>query len=220
MRAGSGPGRPSGRRRIRRWVLALAGAAALLAAVRSSVAGIYRVHGDSDAPTILAGDRVVAILAAYDLRLPFTSWRILHRSDPRPGEMVLFRVPEETHVAFKRVVAGPGDTVELRGSRLVLNGREAAYEPLDLEEMAWVPPAGATGVHVEMEDAGSFRHPVTYTPGASPPAGAPPVTVPEDHYFLLGDNRDRSRDSRSFGPLPRSAVLGRLAGDHTAPRRR
>src|SRR5438445_6448997 len=106
----------------RRAGCAIAAAVVALLSVRSSVAGVYRVAGPSDAPTLVWGERVVVNHAAYGLRVPLAGWRVIEWSSPGPGDMVLVKIPGSSSPAFKRVVAVAGDTVELRENRLIVNG--------------------------------------------------------------------------------------------------
>jgi signal peptidase I len=165
---------------------------ALALQVRSSVVAVYRVPNASMAPAVPQGSRVLAAVAAYR-----------HRP-PRAGDVVLFAnpaAPAQTWV--KRVVAVGGQTVELRAGRLWVDGRpvtsEAAGEPGSV--------GGESGVFLA---EGGYR---VFLADRSGEAGtdAEPFTVPEHHVFVLGDNRGASRDSRHFGPVPWTAMRGRVA---------
>jgi signal peptidase I len=197
--------------RARRLTVAAAVIVGLLA-VRSSSVGVYRAVGPSDAPTILWGDLVVVNRAAYDLRVPFSGRCIGHWADPQPGEVVVFQVPSQKRLAFKRVIAGPGQTVELRGARLVVDGKPARYYALRRSPFERVPERNRLGTRIEWEDAGTFAHLVTLAPAIPEPLRGREAEVPAGHYVVLGDNRDHSYDSRSFGPVPRSAILDRVIG--------
>jgi signal peptidase I len=173
---------------------------------------VYAVHGSSDVPTFRDGDFVLAHLSAYDLRLPFTRFCLGHLSDPLPGEVILFEIPGGARSAFKRVVGIPGDRIEIRDSRVIRNGRELRYDPVDRDTFPWASPLDRMGDRVEMESLGRQPHPVTYSRGGSRLARFGPLVVPENAYFVLGDNRDFSEDSRTYGPVPRGSVRGRILG--------
>ena len=91
--------------------------------LRSSLADWNDVPTGSMRPTILEGDRVWVNKLAYDLKVPFTTWHLAQWSDPRPGEIIVFFSPHDGTRLVKRVIAGPGDTVELRGGALTVNGQ-------------------------------------------------------------------------------------------------
>ena len=172
----------------------------------------YTVAGSSDAPTLVLGDLVVVNHLAYGLTVPYTGRTLVPWGAPERGDMVLFHVPNRGYAGFKRVVGVPGDVVEVRESRLLVNGRLLDHEPLDARDFAWMPARNGVGSVIERETApGGYAHAITYTPGASPLRNHGPVRVPAGRYFLLGDHRDNSNDSRTFGPVPRALIRGELA---------
>ena len=185
--------------------LALLGGLAMLPAYLRAVT----VAGPSDAPTLLLGDQLLINLAAYRVDLPYTGIRLWERGGPQRGEMVMFHVPNRSLRGLKRVIGVPGDTVELRENVVVVNGEALAQEPLDRAAFAaWVPDKHKIGSRVARE---SRSYTITYTPGASDLRTRPAVTVPGGQYFLLGDHRDDSNDSRVFGVVDRRHVQGRVA---------
>ena len=172
----------------------------------------YRVAASSMMPTLVKGDKVIVNLVAYDLKIPFTDCRILRWSDPKPGDIVLFSVPnrERGYIGFKRVVAVPGDMIELRDHKLSVNGRRAIYEQLDDRSLRQLPPDAYAQRHFEKEIIGEQSRAIMLTSASEMQSAFGPVAVPSDQYFLLGDNRDNSNDSRIFGPVTRTRILGRL----------
>ncbi len=171
----------------------------------------YTVSGPSEAPTLLLGDRVIVNRAAYDLKLPYSTIRLARVGSPRRGDLVSFLVPNRNTLGLKRVAALPGDTVEMRENRLLINGVPADYEPLPRPDFDWIPSAHGIGTVVAVEKGvGAEGYRVTYTPGRSPLRTFGPVKVPEDCFFLLGDHRDNSNDSRMFGPLARDLISGKV----------
>lgn len=198
--------RPRILRTVRIVALVLGGALFLLLTVRGSLASLHRAHGSSDAPTIADGKMFLVNRIAYDIRLPFLGIPVARRTDPRRGDVVLFAMPGSGSLATKRVVGVAGDVVEVRAGRLVLNGVPATYRP-----------AGSIAFsNVLIEEWGDQSHFVIVTATASP---IDATTVPADHFYLLGDNRERSLDSREFGPVPRSAIHGRVILGKLAPPR-
>src|SRR5688500_9436389 len=103
----------------------------VLCSVRSSIADWNDVPTGSMNPTILEGDRIFVNKLAYDLKVPFTGWRVAEWGGPRRGDIVIFYSPADGVRLVKRVVAVPGDTVQMIDNRLLLNGVPAAYGPLD-----------------------------------------------------------------------------------------
>ena len=95
-----------------------------------SYVSAYTVSGPSEAPTLLLGDRVIVNLAAYDLKLPYSTIRLCATGAPRRGDLVAFLVPNRNTLGLKRVVGLPGDVVEMRENRLIVNGRSAEDLPL------------------------------------------------------------------------------------------
>lgn len=189
--------------------------ASSLAIVLVFLLGSFRsfvIAGASDAPTLLVDDKVIVNRIAYDLFLPFTEIALLSWSDPARGDMVLCKIPgiEDDERSLKRVVGVPGDLVEMRDHRLYINGNELDYLIHDPADFAGVPAVNRLGEVIATERGAGTEHLITYTPGLdSHMASFDPVKVTERHYFLLGDSRDRSMDSRAFGLVPRQSILGR-----------
>jgi signal peptidase I len=180
--------------------------------VKSVLADWNWVPSGSMNPTILEGDMVFVNKAAYDLRLPFTFHRIAEWSKPQRGDIVICFSPEDNIRLVKRVVAGPGDTVELKDDRLYLNGQAMAYTKMadavveDLSENLRKQSLFAT------EDLAGVKHSVMVTPRIPAMRNFGPVKVPDNSYFVMGDNRDNSKDSRYFGFVDRKVIVGKAEG--------
>jgi signal peptidase I len=182
----------------------------LLLLIAPAFVRAYRVHGPSDAPGFLWGDLILVHHTAYGLGIPFTRVHLFDWADPRPGDVVLCDIPGPEHVGFKRVVGVPGDVVAMQDNRLTVNGTPLVYEVRDPGEFSEVAERNQLGQVVERERGLGPDHLITFSPGAGPLATFGPVQVPEDHFFLMGDNRDRSHDSRRFGSLHRDRIHGRV----------
>ena len=175
---------------------------------RTAVADWNPIPSGSMRPTILEGDVVLVNRLAYDLKLPLTDVSLAHLGDPQRGDVVTFSSPRDGMRLIKRVVAVPGDTVELKGQVLFIN-----HEAADYSAATVVPEPVGPGLQVEatrwVEQLAGSRRAVQYfvRPGRAADFG--PVVVPADHYFMLGDNRDNSEDSRFIGFVPRHLVIGR-----------
>ena len=196
--------------------------ARLLTLVTVLLAGIPQyVHaytisqrGVSEVPTILAGDTILVNHAAYAVRLPYSKVQVFRTGVPQRGDMVLVALPTGG-VAPKRVMAIPGDTIEVRDNRLIVNGASVPVIRLNRSAFEWVPAADRLGSVVVNE----LGHWVTYTPGRGAHRNHPPTHIENEEFFLLGDNRDESADSRTWGPLSANRILGKvLAVLATGPR--
>jgi signal peptidase I len=170
----------------------------------------YRVAGPLDAPNYLTGEIVLINLMAYDLKLPYSNLKLLAWAEPQPGDMVLFQIPNEEGLIIKRIAAGPGDVIAMQDNHLMLNDKPLLYQPLPREKFAWVPDENKLGSVVEEERGLSITHWITHTPEAEAQSSFAPVTVPAGHYFILGDNRDHSVDSREFGLVSRDRIKGKV----------
>ncbi|MGA2185632.1 MAG: signal peptidase I [Bryobacteraceae bacterium] len=185
-----------------RILLLLAGALALL----PSYLWAYALTAPSESPTLNIGDRIIVNKALYALRLPYSNVTLFRARSPQRGDMVLVRLPSGRTVAPKRVVGLPEETIELRENRVLVNGRELPVRPLNRVEFNWVNPSNRLGSVVAEEEG----HWISFTPGAGSYRTCPPVTLERGQYFVIGDNRDESADSRIWGPVPESRILGKV----------
>ncbi|MEK7953361.1 signal peptidase I [Luteolibacter soli] len=182
----------------------------VLTPVKSSFADMNWVPTGSMNPTILEGDLVYVDKLAYDLRVPLTYQRIARWKEPAKGDIVVLFSPKDDTRLVKRVVGTPGDVVELRNRRLFLNGKPMDYDSLPAAESAGLNPALASRSVMAEEDLAGAEHAVMAIPGfQGAPTSFGPVTVPAGHYFLMGDNRDNSADSRDFGMVERKRIVGK-----------
>jgi signal peptidase I len=183
------------------WAKPLLIVVAIMAPLRSVVADWNDVPSGSMRPTILVGDRVWINKLAYDLKAPFSTIRLLTWSDPQRGDIIVFNSPADGKRLVKRAVAVPGDVVEMRDDRLFLNGQPASYAALG---------AVASESALVFDEAAAGRtHPVMICPSRPALWSFGPVRVPAGCYFVMGDNRDNSFDSRYFGFVSRERVIGR-----------
>ena len=167
----------------------------------------YKLAGPSDIPTLLLGDKVIVNNAAYGVSLPYSNVRLFRSGFPRRGDLVLLHVlPNLELVFFKRVMGLPGETIEIQENRVVVNGRALPVTDLNPADFAWVPKAHPIGSIVQNEDG----HWVTFTPGKTKQRNHPPIRLATGQYFVLGDNRDDSKDSRDFGPVSEDLLLGKV----------
>ena len=196
---------------------------------RTAVADWNPIPSASMRPNLLEGDVVFVNRLAYNVKVPLTDIVLGVTGEPRRGDIVTFSSPKDGTRLIKRIVALPGDRVEMRGERLVINGRLADYEPIGraTETIAGIgaidavrfteslaeSPGEATGDsagHSASKAAGEMRgHTIQLLPQVAARRDFAAVTVPPGQYMMLGDNRDNSEDSRYIGLVPRALLIGR-----------
>ena len=178
---------------------------------RSAIADWNQVPTSSMIPSILIGDRIVVDKLAYDLRIPFTLERVARWADPERSDIITFEAPETGKLLVKRVIAIPGDEVQMIDNRLVINGEIADYAPITPADL---PPAVTPALYnneVLQETLLGTSRTVMLGRWRNPEIKASfgPIAVPDDHYWVMGDNRDNSKDSREIGFVHRDTILGK-----------
>ena len=186
----------------------LAIVAIIVFAARSSFADWNKVPTGSMKPTIVEGDRVFVNKLAYDLKVPFTTLHLAEWSAPKRGDIVVFRSPQDGTRLVKRTVGLPGDTVELRAEKLIINGEIVEYKSIADELVPDVSAHDRAISEFATEQLPGRSHLVAAIPALSALRNFGPVQVPEGSFFMMGDNRDNSYDSRYFGAVKRSRILG------------
>ena len=185
--------------------------ALVLFSIRSSLADWNDVPTGSMKPTILEGDRVFVNKLAYDFKVPFTTWHIAEWGNPQRGDIVVFFSPKDGQRLVKRVIGLPGDTVELQDEKLVINGWPVEYASLAPEMPGQLPEAERERSIFATEKLPARPHAVMAINGIPAMRTFGPIQVPGGHYFMMGDNRDNSFDSRYFGAVAREQIVGRAA---------
>jgi signal peptidase I len=175
----------------------------VVSSLRSALADWNDVPTGSMKPTIEIGDRVVVNKLAYDLKIPFTTIRVFKWDDPKRGDIVVLFSPVDGTRLVKRVVAVPGDTVAMVENHLYINNRKIEWTPLQTTDD---PEQGLT--FVASETLGGREHKLMLTPQVPAVRSFAPIKVPAGHYFVLGDNRDNSNDSRFIGFIGRKQIVG------------
>jgi len=162
--------------------------------VRTFFLQAFKIPTGSMRPALIEGDRILVDKVTYGIRIPFTTWQLPRIHSPQRGDIVVFRSLEDPSRDFiKRLVAVGGDTVEVKEMRVWVNGRPLNDPPI-------------------------FRKMVYYNRGDFAQSGQP-LTVPPGQFFFLGDNSASSRDSRYWGLLPESKVIGRAFVIYWPPKR-
>ena len=201
------------RARARHWwrkeIRPLLTLALVLFSLRSSLADWSDVPTGSMKPTILEGDRVYVNKLAYDLKVPFTTWHLAEWSNPQRGDIVVFFSPHDGKRLVKRVVGLPGDTLELRQDRLLINGQPVKYQPISELLLRDLAPGDRASHVFATEKLPGQPHSVAAWPAVPARRDFGPYQVPEGRYFMMGDNRDDSFDSRYFGSVERKRIVGR-----------
>lgn len=174
---------------------------------RTAIADWNPVPTGSMRPTILEGDVVLVNRLAYDLKVPLTDFSLVRLGDPQRGDIVTFSSPKDGTRLIKRLVALPGDVVELRNNRLFINQQAAEYSDMTefREPIGYGRFVNATRV---TENLDGSRRSVQFLPVLEDKSNFGPVIVPADEYFMMGDNRDNSEDSRYIGFVPRDLIIG------------
>ena len=181
--------------------------------LRSSVIDYNPVPSGSMNPTILEGDVVWVNKLAYSLRLPLTRIHLTQWSEPQRGDVVVVLSPEDGTRLVKRVVGVPGDEIAMHNNRLILNGRELTYTEPAEDYRSMIASELRPHAFFAEEDLDGVSHPVMgLAVNQHPRRGFSTVTIPTDRYFLMGDSRDNSHDSRVYGVAKRDDVLGRAEG--------
>ncbi|HXI69586.1 MAG TPA: signal peptidase I [Verrucomicrobiae bacterium] len=185
--------------------------ALVLFSIRSSLADWNVVPSGSMKPTILEGDRVFVNKLAYDLKVPFTTMHIAEWSNPQRGDIVVFFSPKDGTRLVKRVIGLPGDSVELRNEQLIINGQPVDYTTLEPKISEQLAEPERAKSRFATEKLPSHSHAVMAINGVPAMRTFGPVHVSDGHYFMMGDNRDNSFDSRYFGTVARDRIVGRTA---------
>jgi len=167
--------------------------------IRSFIFEPFRIPSGSMKPTLVVGDFIFVKKFSYGLRLPVTETKIIDTGHPQRGDVVVFRLPSDPKINYiKRVIGLPGDEVAFERQRLTINGVTMDIRP-NGEVFEQVP------IYIENLD-GREHKTLIHDPGNSKRDGV--YVIPEGQYFVMGDNRDRSKDSRYIGAIPEEYLVG------------
>lgn len=182
----------------------------LVLVFRSFLFEPFKIPSGSMIPTLLVGDFIVVNKFSYGLRLPVLNKRFIAIGEPERGDVMVFRFPEDERINYiKRVIGLPGDTITYRNKILFVNG-----EPVVQDNQGQWQGEGinrnrpGSRPMLRLEHLGERPHEILVHADA-PDRDVRSWTVPEGHYFTLGDNRDQSLDSRSWGFVPEANLVGK-----------
>lgn len=183
--------------------------------LRAFVFEAFKIPSGSMIPSLVIGDQIFVNKYIYGLRLPFTTFRLFHLNEPKRGEVVVFISPVEPYDDYiKRIVGLPGDVVRVQGGQIYINDQaverrpvgEQIYDDKEAASDTWRKVSAAA----YEETLGEHRYIVLQEKNIAHQArDFGPYIVPEGHVMVMGDNRDHSYDSRSWGSVPQDNILGR-----------
>lgn len=177
--------------------------------LRSFIFEPFRIPSGSMVPTLLVGDFILVNKFSYGVRLPVIHTKILPVGAPESGDVAVFRFPDNPKLDYiKRVIGTPGDTIEYRDKKFFVNGEEVAIEgETRYQDVNQNTPYG--NEILRTETIGEVSHDILVNPAAPAAFTAGTWKVPEGHYFMVGDNRDHSNDSRFWGYVPEGNLVGK-----------
>jgi signal peptidase I len=175
--------------------------------LRSFLAEPFRIPSGSMMPTLLIGDFILVNKFTYGIRLPVINKKVFEMNEPKRGDIVVFRYPKEPSVDYiKRVIGLPGDKVVYENKKLYIND-----VPVNQVSLGRYQGLGQgqemTGAEHLVEDLTGIEHSILIREGV--PSGQFVYVVPAGNYFVMGDNRDNSNDSRYWGTVPEENLVGK-----------
>ncbi len=151
--------------------------------IRTFIVQAFKIPSESMLNTLVVGDHLLVSKFSYGVKIPFTDSYLFEGDDPEYGDVIVFKYPKDPSLDYiKRVAGRPGDVIEIRDKQLFRNGKAV--------KESYIRHSDPTGIHPTRDTFG-------------------PYTVPDGEYFMLGDNRDNSQDSRFWGSVKKSAMHGK-----------
>ena len=172
---------------------------ALVLLLRSFLFEPYQIPSGSMLPTLQVGDFIVVNKYTYGLRLPVTGTKVLDMNQPQRGDVMVFKFPKDNKIKYiKRVIGVPGDRITYVNKQLVINDKPVPQEFMGMD---------ISGNEIMREALGDTNHLMWKRPGNG--QNWQTGVIPEGHYFMLGDNRDGSNDSRYWGLVKEELIVGK-----------
>ncbi len=176
--------------------------------LRSFLVEPFRIPSGSMMPTLLIGDFILVNKYTYGIRLPVLNDKIIEIGEPERGDIIVFRYPRNPSIDYiKRVIGLPGDRVAYYNKTVYINGQPARQVSLGRYRGVG-QGSNMTGAELRLEDLFGVEHDILVLPGGGPSAEGVYI-VPQGQYFVMGDNRDNSNDSRFWGTVPEENLVGR-----------
>jgi len=179
----------------------------LVLMLRSFVIEPFQIPSGSMIPTLEVGDFILVNKYHYGLKLPVVGTKIMENNSPQRGEVMVFIPPHDPRYFIKRVVGLPGDRIDYENKILRINGEQLEVDIV--EEVMIETAVGMRSGILFNEQLGLFNHNAQIVTSESRGSSRTSWIVPPGHYFMMGDNRDNSADSRVWGPVPEENIVGK-----------
>ncbi|MBU16046.1 MAG: signal peptidase I [Gammaproteobacteria bacterium] len=175
--------------------------------LRSFLVEPFQIPTGSMIPTLEVGDFILVSKYAYGVRLPVIGTKIMDVEDPKRGEVMVFIPPHEDKYYIKRVIGLPGDSVRYEDKHLYINGELIDKDYVrDIEVETGIGPLSGT---LYTETLGDVAHAVQHIDAVGQRRARTTWVIPNGHYFMMGDNRDNSADSREWGTVSEENIVGK-----------
>jgi signal peptidase I len=205
------------RPKLVQWSIELFPVLLLVLVFRGFIFEPFRVPSNSMMPTLLTGDFILVNKFDYGFRLPITNTKLVEFSKPNRGDVIVFRYPNyEKNPGYsgvdfiKRIVAGPGDVISYKNDQLSINGKSVNIKKIG-PYTAVDSGKPMNNYQLVQELLDSMPHEMLLNPNGQSKE-IPEITIPDGHYFVMGDNRSHSSDSRFWGFVPEDYIIGRAIG--------
>ncbi len=170
----------------------------LILVLRWAIVEPFVIPSESMVPNLLVHDHIVVKKFSFGLNIPFTDIPLIRWGQPSPGDIIVFKYPANPSIYYvKRLVGVPGDTIEVSNGRITRNGEVLNYQPLPDVEYGYSESFKDNDTHAVIIHSEAV------------PSDVSRFVVPEKHFFMMGDNRDNSSDSRLWGFVPEKNLVGK-----------